>query len=99
MRRNRVIVQSLLFLALIWGVVTGVRAIAGSKRATAEKVAAEVNEAGFEDWSAYPEPPDAAAAERREEKLREVAGLVNRLDFAERRHVNAQAVCSDGALH
>ena len=84
MRRNRVIVQSLLFLALIWGVVTGVRAIAGSKRVTAEKVVAEVNEAGFEDWSAYPEPPDAAAAERREEKLREVAGLVNRLDFAER---------------
>jgi len=84
MRRNRVIVQSLLILALIWGAVTGVRAIAGSKRVTAEKVAAEVNGANFEDWSQYSQAPDAAAAKRRDEKLREVAGLVNRLDFAER---------------
>lgn len=84
MRRNRVIVQSLLILALIWGAVTGVRAIAGSKRITAQKVAAEVNEANFEDWSQHAQAPDAATAKRRDEKLREVAGLVNRLDFAER---------------
>lgn len=84
MRRNRVLLQSLLALALIWGLVAGVRAIAGSKRVTAERVAAEIEEAGFEDWSGHGQPPDAAAAERREKKLREVAGLVNRLDFAER---------------
>ena len=51
MRRNRVLIQAVLALALIWGVVAAVRVIAGSKRITAEKVAAEVNEAGFEDWS------------------------------------------------
>lgn len=84
MRRNRILLQSLLILALIWGLVAGIRAIAGSKRITAEKVASEIAEAGFEDWSSYAEPPDAAAAKRRDEKLREVAGLVNRLDFAER---------------
>jgi hypothetical protein len=84
MRRNRVLLQSLLVLALIWGVVAGIRAIAGSKRITAEKVAAEIAEAGFEDWSGQSGAPDAAAAKRRDEKLREVAGLLNRLDFAER---------------
>lgn len=84
MRRNRVLLQSLLALALIWGGVAGIRAIAGSKRVTAEKVASEISEAGFEDWSGYAEAPDAASANRRDEKLREVAGLVNRLDFAER---------------
>lgn len=84
MRRNRVLLQSLILLALIWGAVAGIRAIAGSKRITAEKVAEEVNAAGFEDWSQYSQPPDAGTAKRREEKLREVAGLVNRLDFAER---------------
>ncbi|QJE96117.1 hypothetical protein [Luteolibacter luteus] len=84
MRRNRVLLQSLLALALIWGLVAGIRALAGSKRITAEKVASEIAEAGFEDWSTYNEAPDVAAAKRRDEKLREVAGLVNRLDFAER---------------
>jgi len=84
MRRNRVLIQAVLALALIWGVVAAVRVIAGSKRITAEKVAAEVNEAGFEDWSQYSQAPDAATTKRRDEKLREVAGLVNRLDFAER---------------
>lgn len=84
MRRNRVLLQSLLVLALIWGLVAGIRAIAGSKRITAEKVASEIAEAGFEDWSGHTGAPDPAVAERRDEKLREVAGLVNRLDFAER---------------
>lgn len=84
MRRNRVLIQAFIALCLVWGLVIGVRSIAASKRITAEKVTAEVNAAGFEDWSQYSEPPDAGKAKQREKKLRDIAGLVNRLDFAER---------------
>ncbi len=84
MRRKRVLIQAFVALVLLWGVVTAVRAIATSKQITAEKVAEAVDEAAFEDWSEQGSAPDAAKAKRREEKLREVAGLVNRLDFAER---------------
>jgi DNA-directed RNA polymerase specialized sigma24 family protein len=84
MRRKKVLLQSLIALLLLWGVVAAVRAIAGSRQITAEKVGKAVDAAAFEDWSAQDSPPDAAKAKQREEKLREVAGLVNRLDFAER---------------
>lgn len=82
MHRKRVLLQSLLILLLVWGVVTAIRAYAGSKKITADKVAAEVNAAAFEDWSQG--PGSAATAKQREEKLRTIAGLVNRLDFNER---------------
>lgn len=79
MRRNRILLQTVLLLALIWGGVTALRAFAGSKQITAEKVNREIEAAAFEDWSGR-ESTDPG----REKKLREVAGLVNRLDFAER---------------
>ena len=82
MHRKRVLLQSLLILLLVWGLVTAIRAYAGSKKITADKVAAEVNAAAFEDWSEG--AGSAATAKQREEKLREIAGLVNRLDFNER---------------
>lgn len=82
MHRHRILLQSLLILLLVWGVVAAVRSYAGSKRITAEKVAAEVNAAAFEDWSES--PGDSATAKKREEKIRNIAGLVNRLDFNER---------------
>lgn len=82
MHRKRVLLQSLLILLLVWGVVTAIRTYAGSKKITAAKVAAEVNAAAFEDWSQG--PGATATAKRREEKIREIAGLVNRLDFNER---------------
>ncbi len=82
MHRKRILLQSLLILLAVWGVVAAVRSYAGSKRITAEKVAAEVNSAAFEDWSQG--PGSAATGKQREEKLREIAGLVNRLDFNER---------------
>ena len=84
MRRKKILIQSLVFLVLLWGAVAAVRAYAGSRQITAEKVAKEVEAAAFEDWSGQSSPPDAAKAKQREGKLREVAGLVNRLDFAER---------------
>ena len=79
MRRNRILLQTVLLLALIWGGVTALRAFAGSKQITAEKVNREIEAAAFEDWSGR-ESTDPG----REKKLREIAGLVNRLDFAER---------------
>lgn len=84
MRRHRILLQTLLVLVLVWGSVAAVRAIAGSKRVTAEKVAAKVDAAGFEDWSERASSGDDSGATRREERLREIAGLVNRLDFHER---------------
>ena len=82
MHRKRVLLQSLLILLLVWGVVTVIRGYAASKKITAAKVAAEVNAAAFEDWSQG--AGTAASAKQREEKLRRIAGLVNRLDFNER---------------
>ena len=82
MHRHRILLQSLLILLAVWGIVAGVRAYAGSKRITAVKVAAEVNSAAFDDWSEA--PGDSATAKKREEKIRTIAGLVNRLDFNER---------------
>jgi hypothetical protein len=79
MRRQRILLQTVLLLALIWGGVVALRAFAGSKQVTAEKVNREIAAAAFEDWSGR-EGTDSA----REKKLREIAGLVNRLDFAER---------------
>lgn len=84
MRRKRVLIQTLLALVLLWGLVTAVRAFAGSKQITAAKIAAEPNSAGFEDWSQHGSAPDANRGKEREKKIREMADLVNRLDFAER---------------
>lgn len=83
MRRKRVLIQSLLVLLLLWGIVTVVRVIAGSKQITAEKVRETVAATGFEDWSGNDTAPNSARAKERGQKLREVAELVNRLDFAE----------------
>lgn len=79
MRRHRILLQTVLLLALIWGGVAALRAFAGSKQVTAEKVNREIEAAAFEDWSER-DGTDPG----REKKLREIAGLVNRLDFAER---------------
>ena len=79
MRRHRILLQTVLLLALIWGGVAALRAFAGSRQVTAEKVNREIEAAAFEDWSER-DGTDTA----REKKLREIAGLVNRLDFAER---------------
>jgi DNA-directed RNA polymerase specialized sigma24 family protein len=84
MRRKKVLIQSLVVLLLLWGAVAALRAFAGSRQITAEKVAEAVEAAALEDWSEQGSPGDAGKAKQREEKLREVAGLVNRLDFAER---------------
>lgn len=84
MTRRKVLVQALLVLALVWGVVWGIRTYAASRKITAERLNARMVESRFADWSALESPPDAAEAKRRENELREIAGLVNGLDFQER---------------
>lgn len=84
MTRRKVIVQALLVLALVWGVVWGVRTYASSRKITAERLNERILQSNFADWSALESAPDPAEAKRRESELRDIAGIVNRLDFQER---------------
>jgi hypothetical protein len=84
MARRDVILKAALVLIIVWSCVWGIRTYAGSKKITAERVNRVVEEANFADWSAQPASADSAEAKRREQDIREIAGLVNRLDFQER---------------
>ncbi len=84
MARRDVILKAALVLLIVWAVVWGIRAYAGSKKITAERLDRQVAAARFADWSDQASPPDRAEAARRENELRNIAGLVNRLDFQER---------------
>ena len=84
MARKQVIVKAVLVLLLVWSSVWVVRAYAGSRKITAERVNREVAAAHFADWSAEKSPPDPAEAARRDQELRKIANLVNGLDFQER---------------
>lgn len=74
--------KSLVVLALIWTLVFAVRSFASSKKITAERLDREVKELAFADWSNN--PGSGAVAREREEEIRRIADMVNRLDFAER---------------
>lgn len=84
MQKKDVIIKAILILLLVWSCVWGIRAYAGSRKITAERVNRAVAEANFADWSAQTASPDAVEAKRREEDLRNIAAMVNRLDFQER---------------
>ncbi|MGL4400083.1 MAG: hypothetical protein ACRCXD_09470 [Luteolibacter sp.] len=84
MRHRHVIIKAALVLLAVWGCVWAVRAYAGSKKITAERVNRAVAEANFADWSADASLHSPAEASRRQEELRKIATLVNRLDFQER---------------
>jgi hypothetical protein len=84
MNRRSVILKALIVLAIVWAAVWGVRAWAGSRKITAERVQSRIEAAAFADWSDREKSPGGAEAELREKELREIAGLVNRLDFQER---------------
>lgn len=92
MRKKRLIVQALVALALVWAVVVGVRALAGSKRVTAEKLEDAIAEANLADWSELEVRLANDEAQVREDKIREIAGMVNRLDFAEREKTRDQRI-------
>ncbi len=84
MGHRGVILKAAAILLGIWAVVWAVRAYAGSQKITAQRVSQKVNAANFADWSEGGNSPDSAEGKLREEKLREIAQMVNRLDFQER---------------
>lgn len=84
MGRRAVVLKAIGVLFAVWAAVFGIRAVAGSKKITAERVEAAVGAAKFDDWSGLTTPTDAAEAKRRERELREIAAMINRLDFNER---------------
>ena len=84
MSRRRIVFQALIVLAIVWAVVAVVRGYAGSKQVTAERLEARIAATRFDDWSERENPSAGPVAERREKEIRQIAGMLNRLDFRER---------------
>jgi DNA-directed RNA polymerase specialized sigma24 family protein len=84
MNRRSVILKAIIVLMIVWVAVWAVRNWAGSRKITAEGVHARIDAADFVDWSDRESPPSKVEAELRENELREIAEMVNRLDFQER---------------
>lgn len=80
--KQAIILKGIAVLALVWASVFAVRSFASSKKITAGLIEREVKELKFDDWSEN--PGSGAVAEEREEEIRRIADMVNRLDFAER---------------
>jgi DNA-directed RNA polymerase specialized sigma24 family protein len=80
--KQAIILKGIAVLALVWASVFAVRSFASSKKITAGLIEREVKELKFNDWSEN--PGSGAVAEEREEEIRRIADMVNRLDFAER---------------
>ena len=84
MTRWNVIGKAVMVLALVWTGVWAIRALAASRKITAERVGRMITTADFADWSARATLPDSAEAARRASQLRAIATVVNRLDFQQR---------------
>lgn len=84
MKRQSVILKAVIVLMIVWGAVWAVRSWSGSRKITAEGVQARIDAVDFADWSDPESPPSKVDAELREKELREIAQMVNRLDFQER---------------
>lgn len=82
--RRKTWIQGLVLLAVLWLIVWGVRSYAGGKRITAASVNAAIARAAFADASDPAATLAASEASRREESIRDIADMVNRLDFQER---------------
>lgn len=78
------VLQAAVLLLLVWGAVSGIRALVGTQRNTAEKLAAEIEEGAFDDWSELEVLPANAEAKGRHKQMTKIADMVNGLDFAER---------------
>jgi DNA-directed RNA polymerase specialized sigma24 family protein len=84
MSRRKVLIKAGLVLLAVWVCVWGVRTFADSRKITAERVNRAIAAAHFADWSADAAAKTAAESARRDKELREIATLVNGLDFQER---------------
>ncbi len=78
--------QALAVMAFVWASVFAVRSFAGSKKITSERIKVEMSELSLADWSkeGHRAAGWEAEAQRRREGIREIAAMINRLDFAER---------------
>lgn len=81
-RRRLVVIKAVLALALVWAVVWGIRTWAGSRKITAQRVNEAIVAADLEDWSGGKGQSDDPG--KREEEIRRIASMINRLDFRER---------------
>lgn len=79
----RVVLQGLAVCAVVWSIVFAAQGYFREMRVTAESVTEAVSEAEFVDWSGREGEPAGEEAAAREEKIREVAGMISRLDFTE----------------
>jgi DNA-directed RNA polymerase specialized sigma24 family protein len=77
-----IIIKAAAALAVIWILVFAVRSIAASKKITAERLQNEISELAFDDWSE--DSGSSSEAEERENEIRRIADMVNKLDFEER---------------
>jgi hypothetical protein len=84
MARRNVWIKAAVILFAVWMGVWALRSFAGSKRITSARVDREIAAANFADWSDLRAERDVVEAKRREGALREIAEMVNRLDFQER---------------
>lgn len=84
MTRWNVTLKVVVVLTLVWSGVWAVRVFAQSREDTAARVARVIAGVAFADWSGRSPQPDNPEARQREAKLREIAGLVNLLDFQQR---------------
>ena len=84
MTRQGTIFRALGALVLVWLVIWGIRAYADSRKITAEKINLRIERARFANWSENAASDSAKESARREKEIREIADLVNRLDFQER---------------
>jgi len=85
------VLRGAIVLGLIWAVVWGVTSWSGARKATPEKVAGMIGEAGFEDWSkggtdGYSE----ARSDQRLKRIDEIAETLNRLDLRQRKQIDEQ---------
>lgn len=81
--RFTIIVRTFVALAIVWSAVWAVRWLAGSLKTTAAGVERRIEAAGFADGAAQV-VADPALAAARDHSLREVASMINRLDYRER---------------
>jgi hypothetical protein len=84
MARRNVWIKAAVILFAVWLGVWGLRSYAGSKRITSARVDREIAGANFANWSVEGGERGVVEAKRREGALRDIAGMVNRLDFQER---------------
>ena len=80
--KQAIILKAVAVLAVVWVAVFSVRSMAASKKITAERLDREISGLAFEDWSES--TGTGGEAKKREEEIRRVAKMVNRLDFKER---------------